>query len=163
MCAIIDANVAHEVFGGNRPEAGKAFFDWIEAGGGPLVVGGELRRELDEAGCGRWMQNAIETGAVAVAAKDDVERRTRALKAGGLCRAHDTHDIALAQEESDARLLYSNDRKLHADFKNTKLVRRRKGKIYSTLRTREFTRVHRKLLRENMCPAHKRQRRGSRR
>ena len=31
MCAIIDANVASEVFGTDRPEAGARFFDWINA------------------------------------------------------------------------------------------------------------------------------------
>lgn len=47
MCAILDANVASEVFGKkDRPEAGKAFFRWIDKGKRRLVVGGKLLAEL---------------------------------------------------------------------------------------------------------------------
>ena len=31
MCAIVDANVAYEVFGSDRPPAGKRFFDGCRA------------------------------------------------------------------------------------------------------------------------------------
>ena len=47
MCAILDANVAGEVFGTDRPAAGRAFFHWINEGRGRLVVGGRLLQELD--------------------------------------------------------------------------------------------------------------------
>ena len=43
MCAIVDANVAYEVFGSDRPPAGKRFFDWQSSPRGQLVVGGKLR------------------------------------------------------------------------------------------------------------------------
>ena len=48
MCAIVDANVANEVFGPNQSEAGKKFYDWINAATGRLVVGGKLLAELEE-------------------------------------------------------------------------------------------------------------------
>ena len=47
MCAILDANVAGQVFGVERSAAGQAFFEWIDSGRGRLVIGGRLRRELD--------------------------------------------------------------------------------------------------------------------
>ena len=37
MGAIVDAGVADEVFGSNRSEAGKHFFDWIDAGKGNSI------------------------------------------------------------------------------------------------------------------------------
>ena len=40
MCAIVDANVAHEVFGTSQTPAGKRFYDWINEGQGRLVIGG---------------------------------------------------------------------------------------------------------------------------
>ena len=46
MCAIVDTNVAHEVFGDASTPAGKGFFDWLSSPGGQLVVGGRLRAEL---------------------------------------------------------------------------------------------------------------------
>ena len=42
MCAIVDANVASEVFGTDRPEAGARFFDWINARSGRLFVGADF-------------------------------------------------------------------------------------------------------------------------
>ncbi len=47
MCAIVDANVMHEVFGSNLQSAGEQFFNWIEKGTKRLVVGGKLREELE--------------------------------------------------------------------------------------------------------------------
>ena len=46
MCAILDANVVHKVFGKSRPEAGEAFFEWLVSGNRILVTGGKLHREL---------------------------------------------------------------------------------------------------------------------
>ena len=42
MCAIIDANALHEVFGDEHNEAGLQFRLWIHRGRGRLVVGGRL-------------------------------------------------------------------------------------------------------------------------
>ena len=48
MCAILDANAASAVFGRNQGGAAREFFDWIDKGPGKLVVGGELRSELNK-------------------------------------------------------------------------------------------------------------------
>ena len=40
MCAIVDANVCGEVFGENRNEASRYFFEWLTNGQGRLVMGG---------------------------------------------------------------------------------------------------------------------------
>jgi len=48
VCAILDNNVVHQVFGTNCPAAGKEFFKWINSGSGQLVVGGKLSKELKD-------------------------------------------------------------------------------------------------------------------
>ncbi|MDE2765899.1 MAG: hypothetical protein OXI25_05665, partial [Chloroflexota bacterium] len=67
MCAIVDVNVAHEVFGdwSQTNEAGRRFRDWLDTRGGKLVLGGKLRRELRGSGnFNRWAAQAIQAGIV---------------------------------------------------------------------------------------------------
>lgn len=62
MCAIVDANVAHEVFGADRPEAGVKFFEWINSGIGRLVAGGKLLEELNQTPVREWARQALNAG-----------------------------------------------------------------------------------------------------
>jgi len=55
-------------------------------------------------------------------------KRIRRLRA---CRSKDAHIIALAKV-SGARLLCSEDGKLHQDFKNSRLLSNPKGVVYQT-------------------------------
>ena len=71
MCAILDANVAGQVFGTGRPPAGAKFFEWIDSGRGRLVIGGRLRRELESAQC---VQRVASSGGPG-RARHAVERR----------------------------------------------------------------------------------------
>ncbi len=65
MCAILDNDAVHQVFGVNRPAAGRAFFEWIDSGRGRLVVGGRLRRELDGNHAFRnWRRQAVLAGQI---------------------------------------------------------------------------------------------------
>ena len=152
MCAILDANVAHKVFGRNRPEAGEAFFDWLDSGNGRLVVGGKLRRELDAAGVPRkWLQRAFQLGRVRNFDDREIDDKTEEL--APMCRSDDPHIVALAQI-SGARLLYSDDGRLHGDFKNPDLIDNPRGAVYSTRRSDKLTDVHKKLLsRNDLCRA----------
>lgn len=69
----------------------------------------------------------------------------------GMCQSDDTHIIALAQI-SGARLLFSNDKALHQDFKNKELINNPRGKVYSTLRGSDFRASHKNLLaRRDLC------------
>ncbi len=47
MCAIVDANVVHEVFSSSSCPAGAKFLDWVNRGSGRLVAGGKLLQELE--------------------------------------------------------------------------------------------------------------------
>ena len=147
MCAIIDANVAHEVFGSNLQSAGERFFDWIERGTKRLVVGGMLREELEQSSeeFRKWARVAVRTGKIRIVNNNDVDERTRELENEGGYESNDPHVLALAQV-SGARLLYSNDSDLQEDFDNKDLIDNPRGKVYSTRHSKNFQRSHRGLL-----------------
>ena len=149
MCGIVDANVAHEVFGQNRNEAGKAFYDWLFCGSGHLVVGGKLHSELarSTSGLEKLFQQLGLAGRMTIEDKDEVLGKTEELLRKGLCRSDDEHVIALAQV-SGARLLFTNDGDLQDDFKNYRLIDNPRGKIYTTRINKKFNEPKRKLLRQ---------------
>ena len=154
MCAILDANVAWQVFETKRPRppAGKAFFDRINSGRVRLVVGGRLRRELDRSEAFRdWRLEAERAGRVTLLDDDAVDETARQLEQENACRSNDEHVVAVAQL-SGARLLYSNDAKLQDDFTDKALVDGPRGKVYSTQAGSDVTRAHRRLLaNRNLC------------
>ena len=153
MCAIVDANVAHEVFGSNPPPAGERFFDWLNKGAGRLVAGGKLLSELNQSSEGfrRWAQQARRAGKMRLVRNSEVDSRTERLRNEGICRSNDHHVIALAQV-SGARLLYSNDGDLQKDFKDSDLVSNPEGHVYSTRLTKNFSRGRRATLRRrDLC------------
>lgn len=153
MCAIVDAQVSHEVFGDNRSLAGAEFLDWIKESG-RLVVGGKLFDELMKSGDGfrEWAKQAQFAGKLIKLNNTEVNKMTERIETEEAIKSNDPHVLAVARI-SGARLLFSNERDLHEDFKNTKLINNPKGKIYSTLRNRKFTPAHRKLLSKNACSA----------
>ncbi len=152
MCVILDANVVAEVFEPDgRSEAGEQFFEWINTGRGRLVAGGKLFQELCESHKFReWWQGALLAGRATRVKDGEVDGRTKELKRQDSCRSNDEHVVALAQV-SGARLLYSNDRALQQDFKNTNLIAKPSGKIYSTNQSKNFGKTHKSLLRRNVC------------
>ena len=146
MCAILDNDVAHQVFGRDRPPAGVAFRRWIDSGRGQLVVGGQLRRELAATQAFRlWLQQALLEGRARSVNDSEVEKRATDLRQAGVCRSNDPHVVALAQL-SNARLLYSNDDDLRQDFGNKTLIDRPRGKVYSTKQSNDFQKSHERLL-----------------
>ena len=149
MCAILDANIAGEVFGSNRPEAGTEFLKWLNEGRGCLVSGGKLRYELNQTSARDWMRQAMLAGRLRNV--DDAEVDAKTVELRDSCNSNDQHIIALAQA-SGARLLYSNDRALHRDFGNSKFIDKPRGKVYSTLEDRDFQGPHSNLLRRrDLC------------
>ena len=152
MCAILDANIVHEVFGQARPPAGEEFLQRMIQGKIRVAVGGQLRRELAKNGSYmKWAQELIQKGSLLSINDDQVTARTEKLQVSGDFKSNDVHILALAQI-SGARLLYSNDTDLHQDFKNGQLISKPRGKIYSTHKTRQLTPGHRKLLgNQSLC------------
>ena len=159
MCAILDANVASEVFGDSLAPAGERFLNWVNSGRGRLVGGGRLLRELERASPGfrAWVKAAINLGKMRVVDEWTVAERTLELAESGELESDDPHVIALAQI-SGARLLYSNDVALQRDFRNARNLSNPRGRVYSTDTERNpnkrFTNAHRDLLnRRDLCSA----------
>ena len=157
MCAIVDANVRDQVFGGAQTDAGKYFLDWLlKPGGGTLALGGELRNELSDNGRNVGFMTAYRQLRLADRVWEEtsdgpVDAETSALQRRGVCRSNDAHVLALALV-SGARLLFSNDRRLQDDFKDSRIVNHPRGKVYTTSMRSSVTRVHRSLLaRTDLC------------
>ena len=154
MCAIVAANVVGEVFGPKPPPAGKGFFDWLNTGGGRLVVGGKLNKELftSSSSFRQWAKSATLAGRVRVVNDSNVENRTLQLEKESEYRSNDPHVLALAQV-SGSRLLYSNDKDLQDDFGDKRLIDNPRGKVYSTRINKSFTLERRKQLvtRSTLC------------
>ncbi len=159
MCAIMDANVAGEVFikrpkpAGQPPTAGEKFLIWIKEGPGHLVVGGKLRKELGRVNLFQeWAREAQLSGKLRSINDERVNQNTAKLEAKRNYRSNDPHVIALAQI-SGVRLLYTNDKRLQDDFRNEMLIDDPQGQIYETLKGKKFTATHKGLLsREDLCP-----------
>lgn len=152
MCAIVDVNIAHEVFGDNRPAAGEKFFDRVSNGAFRLVVGGELREELyQRSTTRRWLLTSRRSEMIRFVKDSEVNALTEDIKRAQVCQSDDPHIIALAKI-SGARLLYSNDIDLHKDFRDKGLIDQPRGRVYSTLRDKRFSDNHKKLLaRTDLC------------
>ena len=142
MCVIIDANAAHQVFGDSKTEAGKFLLSRLS----PrikLAVGGELLDELERIdGFSRWLRAARRTGHARLVSDDEVNSEADALRAQGACQSNDHHVIALANV-SGARLLFTNDNSLQADFRNRRIIGGTQGRIYTTNRSTEVSAAHR--------------------
>ena len=146
MCAIVDANVAYEVFGSERPPAGRRFFDWLSSPRGQLVIGGQLREELArDRRFFQWLRSALRNGRARSVIDEAVDDHATGLLRRGVCKSNNPHVLALALV-SGARLLYTNDAALIEDFGNPEIVARPRGKIYTTARNANVTDAHRRLL-----------------
>lgn len=153
MCAIVDNNVRHEVFGSAPTEAGQYFLDWLERGDGMLAVGGRLLRDelSGYQNFNVWLVQALLAGQARRVNDGEVDAATEKLKRLRICRSDDEHVLALAQV-SGARLLYSNDRELQRDFRDRQIIEGARGRIYTTVDRSDVRRSHRELLRRtDLC------------
>ena len=162
MCAIVDASVCGEIFGEDRNDASRYFFNWLTAGKGRLVIGGQLKAELRHHKLDEWLKEVLRAGRAFDQPTERVEAETRALRHDGRCRSNDPHVLALARI-SGGRLLYTNDHRLQEDFANPGILPgQTQGKIYTTVAGRRQPRdqhggrlrpAHRQLLRrQDLCP-----------
>ena len=152
MGVIVDANVASEVFSGNRTSAGDRFRQHITTGDGFLSSGGKNLAELRKLGAFReWEKTAVRFERLRYEKSRSVKARTDVLVATDACESDDEHVIALASVGC-GRLLFTNDRRLQRDFRNPDLVNDPRGQVFTTLRDKRFTAVHQDLLnRRDLC------------
>ena len=153
MCAIMDAQVAHEVFGGTPSPAGHEFYKWIHKGSGRLVTGGKLWKELKSGSAEfrSWARQAQLAGLITIVDNQQVDHRTSQIEREAKHKSDDPHVLAVAQI-SGARLLFTNDRLLGQDFRNKALIDQPRGSVYHTrdIRARNdnkrFSSAHKRLL-----------------
>ena len=153
MCAIVDVNVAREVFGPKPSPAGREFYEWVAKARGHLVVGGKLYKELNKGSPDfrEWAKQAVLAGRVTVFDQKKVDDQTDEIKRRGQHRSDDPHVLALAQV-SHARLLFTNDELLGEDFGNKSLIDEPRGRVYHTRDihvpddNKEFSNAHKSLL-----------------
>ena len=152
MCAILDADVVSEAFGPDATLAGQFFRQAIDNGGLKLIIGGKLLDELDQnRNFKAWRAVAVLYGRAELRPQEIIDLRTHELISSKSCESNDAHVIALAQLSS-ARLLYSNDKRLHRDFKRKQLIDNPRGKIYTTNENSSVTRTHRRLVNDqSLC------------
>ncbi len=152
MCAIVDANVGHQLFGNKPSEAGAYFLDWLTKGRGKLVVGSGLRQELEKSEkFKRLLLELVRANKAIDIQSREVIEATKALQNEHICKSNDQHVLALAKV-SGARLLFTNDRELQIDFKNRQIIDGVQGRVYTTLRSTSVTRTHKDLLRRrDLC------------
>ena len=158
MCAIVDTSARDEIFRIHVPGAADAaakFFEWLHFGDGQIVVGGtKLRTELfgsTKRGKQRVFEELKRRGAVREVKDEEVDAREDVLRNVTEFQSNDHHIIALAQI-SGARLLCANDGDLRQDFGNMNLIKKPRGRVYSTKDGRAFTDVHRGLLNnQDLC------------
>ena len=134
MCIIVDANKLGEFLANPPNDDAVPIREWLERrnGAGMLVysTGGKFDGEV-----GRRARTKLADYARAGKARlvpshrfsDDADR----LRASGRLRSDDPHVLALARA-SGARLLYTGDQNLIADFKDRNLIRDPRGKVYSS-------------------------------
>ena len=129
MCLIIDNDVRGKVLIYDDPDyllVKNALINHRNV----MVYGGKLRREYIQSKKIRRILIAFDRAGIAKAFEDNlVDDETQIVIGLNICRSNDEHIIALARI-SGARLLCSEDIKLHADFKNKSLINSPRGKIY---------------------------------
>lgn len=149
MCAIVDVNNCHKVFGesSSLPPAGRFFLDWLEGPQGRLVYGGtKFNMEIGKVGTYvKWLNSAASKGRAYQVKREIVDNACAALSASSVCQSNDVHLIALAQI-AGARLLFSEDPDLHIDFRKPNILSNPRGRVYSTRFDNEVSPAHRRLL-----------------
>lgn len=133
MCMIVDANSLGKFLADPPDEDALPIHDWLyrRRGAGTLVysTGGKFDQELGNKARRRLADYARAGKARLVPAKR-IAQDEADLSASGQLRSDDPHVLALARV-SGARLLYTADHALVADFKNADLIGSPRGKVYS--------------------------------
>jgi len=129
MCIIIDNCVISKVFVENKKQL-KYIKHIITSNINVMVYGGELRREyIKNDKIKRLLVMLDRSGRTRLFRDDKVDEETKRIRRSKVCKSNDCHIIALARV-SGARLLCSNDKDLHADFKNAAIVNNPRGNVY---------------------------------
>lgn len=128
MCLIIDACVAHKVFGEPCAEEARPIWGWLLRDGS-IVYGGLLAEELKHSTGGRRrLAELLRSGKARLIGGEELLAMGRQISDEGNCKSNDLHVVALART-SGARVLFTVDGSLIEDFVNPKVLRPR-GRVY---------------------------------
>lgn len=140
MCLILDVNIVHRVF----PQPSQDFipiFDSLSKKRARIAYGGHLKTEYRALHKFWRILVELDRGGSARPVDDNrVQQETDRLRREDGCCSDDHHIIALALV-SGVRLLCSEDRELHADFKNRSLLNP-PGSIYQDASHAHLVRQH---------------------
>ena len=105
--------------------------NWLDRRGGRIIysTGGAFECEVGHKQRGR-LANYARAGKARLVPAIQFAADEQALRARTDRRSDDPHVLALARA-TGARLLYTDDHNLIADFKNKKLIDQPRGKVYS--------------------------------
>ena len=133
MCMIVDANKLGKFLADPPDEDALPIREWLyrRRGAGTLVysTGGKFKKELG-AKARRRLADYAQAGKARLVPAHRFAEDQNALQASRHLRSDDPHVLALARA-SGARLLYTGDQALIADFKDARLIRTPRGKVYS--------------------------------
>ncbi len=129
MCVIVDADVAHLVFGSPADADYKPVFEWIANGKGAIVYGGKLAQELFCTGKqGILVEFKRQRKAYEYTACE-LDPEIEDIQSEGHHRSNDAHVLALGRC-SGARTLCTKDKDLIHDFKDRRIISNPRGNVY---------------------------------
>jgi hypothetical protein len=126
MCVIIDANIAGEFV--SRTEDCIPVVQGLVHGSIKIVSGHKMKEELLKCSFRSLYKQLIMAGRIIEFDALSIEREMENIDKKQL-KSNDGHIIGLARA-SGARILFSKDGNLHADFKNPRLISEPRGNVY---------------------------------
>ena len=134
MCAIVDNNLAGLFFGRNVAPDLKPLLKWIALQDGRLVVGGQLRRELESMVAAVNLMNEWRRSRKLRVIPDDLIDA----ECGGDWAVHvrsNDHQILALARVAGARILATAEKtgagNLSADFKDVRIISSPRGFVYT--------------------------------
>ena len=142
MCIVVDANM----FGAFKDPANEnmeSVWNWLRKKNGKIAYSNtkKFEEEWERGGMTSLIKLLRQSGQLKEIPPQEVEAKENELNRIDTIRSDDPHIIALAII-ANVKVLVSNDRTLHEDFKNRNLVG---GRVYQT-------KSHSRLLRKDTCP-----------
>ena len=154
MCIIVDANRLGKLLTEPPDEDAAPIRRWLQRPGGTLIysTSGKFAEEIG-AKARRQLASYRRAGKALLIPASRFAEEERRLQQSGRMKSDDPHVLALALA-SGARLLYTGDKRLVADFTDAKLISKPRGRVYSS-------RANASLLTPTVCTS-KSARRGTR-
>lgn len=130
MCIIIDANKLGSFLTDPPDEDSAPVRKWLDKGGILVYSTGSIFAEEVTKRAKRKLADYVRAGQAKVIPGEQFMDDESSLRTQRGLRSNDPHVLALARA-SGARLLYTGDNDLIADFKNKQFIDKPRGKVYS--------------------------------